>query len=58
MANDDDFRGGGSPWGSPPRGRGNGSGKGRRKFGQKKRKSRAKGSKGKKGKGIAGNTRF
>jgi len=30
--------------------RGNGSGKGRRKFGQKKRKARAKGSKGKKGK--------
>jgi len=29
--------------------RGNGSGKGRRKFGQKKRKSRAKGSKKKKG---------
>jgi len=30
--------------------RGNGSGKGRRKFGQKKRKARAKGSKGGKGK--------
>ena len=30
MANGDDFRGGKSPWGSPPRGGGNGSGKGQR----------------------------
>ena len=30
MANGDDFKGGGSPWGSPPRGGGNGSGKGQR----------------------------
>jgi len=30
MANNDDFRGGGSPWGSPPRGGGNGSGRGPR----------------------------
>jgi len=30
MANGDDFRGGGSPWGSPPRGGGNGSGRGQR----------------------------
>ena len=29
MANGDDFRGGGSPWGSPPKG-GNGSGRGQR----------------------------
>ena len=29
MANNDDFRGG-SPWGSPPRGGGNGSGRGPR----------------------------
>jgi len=26
MANGDDFKGGKSPWGSPPRGGGNGSG--------------------------------
>jgi len=30
MANGEDFRGGGSPWGSPPRGGGNGSGRGPR----------------------------
>jgi len=30
MANGDDFRGGKSPWGSPPRGGGNGSGRGPR----------------------------
>jgi len=30
MANGDDFKGGRSPWGSPPRGGGNGSGKGQR----------------------------
>ena len=30
MANGDDFRGGKSPWGSPPRGGGNGSGRGQR----------------------------
>ena len=30
MANGDDFKGGGSPWGSPPRGGGNGSGRGQR----------------------------
>ena len=30
MANNDNFRGGGSPWGSPPRGGGNGSGRGPR----------------------------
>jgi len=30
MANNDDFRGGGSPWGSPPRGGGNGAGRGPR----------------------------
>ena len=30
MANNDDFKGGGSPWGSPPRGGGNGSGRGPR----------------------------
>jgi len=30
MANGDDFKGGGSPWGSPPRGGGNGSGRGPR----------------------------
>ncbi len=29
MANGDDFRGSGSPWGSPPKG-GNGSGRGQR----------------------------
>ena len=30
MANGDNFKGGGSPWGSPPRGGGNGSGGGQR----------------------------
>ena len=30
MANGDDFKGGGSPWGSPPRGGGNGSGRGQK----------------------------
>ena len=31
MANGDDFKGGGSPWGgSPPKGGGNGSGRGQR----------------------------
>ena len=30
MANGNDFKGGGSPWGSPPRGGGNGSGRGQR----------------------------
>ena len=30
MANGDNFKGGGSPWGSPPRGGGNGSGRGQR----------------------------
>ena len=30
MANGNDFKGGGSPWGSPPRGGGNGSGKGQK----------------------------
>ena len=31
MANNDDFKGGGSPWGSPPGGGGNGSGRGQQR---------------------------